>query len=602
MISRPVINGVFNLHNFGESALHAIIMDDSFSMSSNKHSVQNTAQKILNQIPDKNQLIWINTNSGLQFKGLREDIPPIESLVKTTFSGKSINDSFNILKENSEGNFTSKQLYILTDGQYSSINELNESVDQLKSFYIYAFIAPKIKNNLSLINLNIVNEILLPNDQMEIEITVQNNSVENIENRLLQLIINEMIVGQQLISIKSGDTKLFTFKTVLSKSGTYLGTIELDADDILADNRFYFELNIPEQQKIAIVASSPESSYYIRESLNALNMSGETLSIAEFIDFNSPQLKLNEHDIIFYLNLERSEYVADSKIEDFLYRGGHLIIFPDNHSDSDSFEYLSNIWSEASEEYINLDKQLLTENSFQEINPNSIQFNDLKNIFPPNSNLDRGVKYFKYLSLPFDPKYSKMQLKDGSPIWNRYSLHSGILDVFGYSLNLSWTNFPIKGSFLPFIHFLIYSKNANNHNIFINTDTAWNIILQEYYTNAVYHILPDGTKEILIIDDNYSVNIDMFKTPGFHILQAENIEIENIAVNINSSELQNQIIPFDNIEEFIHDNIEIISMKDDILAKLNESRIGVELWRYLLYMTILLLLIEMIMSNAKKQR
>ena len=72
MISRPVINGIFNLQNSGESALHAIIMDDSFSMSGNKENVQNTAQKILNQIPDKNQLIWMNTNGGLQFKGLEK--------------------------------------------------------------------------------------------------------------------------------------------------------------------------------------------------------------------------------------------------------------------------------------------------------------------------------------------------------------------------------------------------------------------------------------------------------------------------------------------------------------------------------------------------
>ena len=195
-----------------------------------------------------------------------------------------------------------------------------------------------------------------------------------------------------------------------------------------------------------------------------------------------------------------------------------------------------------------------------------------------------------------------MQLKDGNPIWNRYSLHSGILDVFGYALNLSWTNFPIKGSFLPFTHYLIYSNSINNHNIFINTDTAWNTILQEYYTNKVYHIPPDGTKGILIIDDNNSVNVDMFRTPGFHSLQTDNLEIEKIAVNINSNELQSQIIPFDNIEEIIPENIELISMKDDILAELKEARIGLELWRYLLYMTILLLLIEMIVSNAKKQR
>ena len=59
MITRPVIKGIFNLKNSGESVLHAIILDDSFSMKGNENLIQNTAHKILEQIPDKNQLIWI---------------------------------------------------------------------------------------------------------------------------------------------------------------------------------------------------------------------------------------------------------------------------------------------------------------------------------------------------------------------------------------------------------------------------------------------------------------------------------------------------------------------------------------------------------------
>jgi len=50
MISRPVINGIFNLQNSGESALHAIVLDDSFSMAGSRDHVQITVRKILNQI------------------------------------------------------------------------------------------------------------------------------------------------------------------------------------------------------------------------------------------------------------------------------------------------------------------------------------------------------------------------------------------------------------------------------------------------------------------------------------------------------------------------------------------------------------------------
>ena len=602
MISRPLINGIFNLENSGESTFHAIILDDTFSMLGNKENVEIAAQKILNQIPDKNQLVWINANGGLQFKGLREDIPSLKSLVKSTYLSKSINNSLNTLNMNSKGKYTSKELYILTDGQYASIKELNDIHNNLESFHIYLFIAPIINNNLSLVSLNAVNEMLLPNDQIEIEVTVQNNGFENIENRLLQLIINDMVVGQQLISLKSENTKLFNFRTSLPKSGNYQGKIELDIDDILEDNRLHFQLNIPDQHKIAIISSTPQFSYYIRESLNVLNKSGESLSFTEFVDFNSPRLILNEYDIIFYFDPESSGKISDSKIENFLYRGGHLVIFPNNNSASTSLKDLSNIWSETPDRYISLIIQSLTGNSFQEINANSIRFNDLRDIFTHNNSQNRSVKYFKYLSLPFDPEYSKMQLKDGSSIWNRYNLHSGILDIFGYALNLNWTNFPIKGSFLPFIRHLVYSSSSNSHDLFFNTDTSWTTILQDYYANNIYHILPDGSKNILAVDDNNSVNVNMFKNPGFHSLQTDNFEIKQFAVNINESELQSQIIPFNDIKEIVPNYIQLISMNDDIISELKEARIGVELWRGVLYLTILLLLIEMIVSNAKKQR
>ena len=47
---------------------------------------------------------------------------------------------------NTRGEFTSKELYIITDGQYSSIKELDDNSDQLKSFHVYSFIAPKFIN------------------------------------------------------------------------------------------------------------------------------------------------------------------------------------------------------------------------------------------------------------------------------------------------------------------------------------------------------------------------------------------------------------------------------------------------------------------------
>ena len=133
MITRPVINSFFNLQSSGESTLHAVILDDSFSMKGNKNTIQNTAHRILEQIPPKNQLIWINLNGGLQYKGLREDVSSIENLFESTFHSGSMANALHTLSQNNEDDIASCELYILTDAQLSSITEIDNYSELLES-------------------------------------------------------------------------------------------------------------------------------------------------------------------------------------------------------------------------------------------------------------------------------------------------------------------------------------------------------------------------------------------------------------------------------------------------------------------------------------
>ena len=150
MVSRPVFRGVFNMQNTSESALNVIILDNSFSMKGNENKVEHTVDEILKQIPNNNQLILINLNGGLQYMGLREDVPEIGPLCKLTYKSGAIIEALSILAEIKEENYISHELYILTDAQSSSIIEFQNYSEELEIMNIYAFIAPKLENNLSI--------------------------------------------------------------------------------------------------------------------------------------------------------------------------------------------------------------------------------------------------------------------------------------------------------------------------------------------------------------------------------------------------------------------------------------------------------------------
>ena len=76
---------------------------------------------------------------------------------------------------------------------------------------------------------------------------------------LLQLIIDNLSVGQLLVSLHPGVQKTFLFNTALPETGIHRAMVELDADDRLLDNRYYFNLFIPDQRNITIISNTQEA-------------------------------------------------------------------------------------------------------------------------------------------------------------------------------------------------------------------------------------------------------------------------------------------------------------------------------------------------------
>ena len=190
-----------------------------------------------------------------------------------------------------------------------------------------------------------------------------------------------------------------------------------------------------------------------------------------------------------------------------------------------------------------------------------------------------------------------MQSKEGLAIWNRHQIHSGILDVIGFNLNLNWTNFPLKGTFLPYINFLIYSKNSKD-NINLKVDDNIYIYQNTNGYDRVYHISPDGAKNILSNDKNNIYKTDILKIPGYHTIFIQDSIILSSAVNISKDELVSAILPYTDMKNRSLKNIYVLSINDDIGKGIQYAQIGIEIWRYILYLIAILLIVEMLISNG----
>ena len=601
MITRPTLKGAFSVYNSGESTLHAIILDDSFSLLGNMGSIQKAAENILRQIPDKGQLIWLNINDGLQYKGLKEDMPPLANLLDNTYQSKGVLDGLNSLRQNIENKYINKEVYILTDGQDESMQNLFKNADLFEDMHLYLIIAPQINNNLSITNVKILNEILVPNNSINLEVSVKNTGNIIKENILLQLIIDNMSVGQQLVSLPPKKENIFLFNTAVAKTGVHEAMLELDSDDKEADNRYFLNLHIPHQRKIAIIRKSQEESYYLITSLRALNKSGKSLSVSEYTSFEDPKFILKNYEVIFIISPAMLKNVYDSRIENYLNSGGHLIIFPSIASLPDDYNFMTNTGLISDDNYSSLVLTEFSEKLFQNIDASAIQMSDIYNLFYSSNNKERNIRIFKYYNLPYDPAFSQLLLNNGSSIWNRYNDNIGIIDIFGFAINLNWTNLPIKGAFLPFTQFLTYSQNTGNGIISEVIGNNWEVLLEDHYSGTIFHILPDGTQKIMNTNANNYLISDILEYPGYHRMQSDGNNISKLAVNVDINELNCNYASIITLQDNASENMRIIPMKNDITAEIKQARIGIEIWRYFLISIIILIMIEMFISNVPRK-
>ena len=84
--------------------------------------------------------------------------------------------------------------------------------------------------------------------------------------REVRLVINGETRDSRQVTVEAGGTGSVQFNVVIDTPGRYTGYMELDEDDVAADNRRYFTLNVPDAFGVTAVGRT-ESRYFIEQVL-----------------------------------------------------------------------------------------------------------------------------------------------------------------------------------------------------------------------------------------------------------------------------------------------------------------------------------------------
>jgi|GEM_PF-112546 len=264
----------------------------------------------------------------------------------------------------------------------------------------------------------------------------------------ISLLVNGEPQERQTFAFGDRSEAVLNLPLALDGSGAYTGELVLAGDAFDIDNRWYFTLDVKPKMRILVVNGDPAEDWYDDEAhwfllaLEGMENSPFTATQVTMVQFASAQL--DQHDAVVLLNAGSLSNDRRQALENFVTGGGSLLLAPGDRVDAASFnQQLANLTPAQLDEV-----QVLPGNDYLLIADVDRRHPALRAL-----DVDWSARFQGYwLSDPVADGSVLMRFDSGDPLLLERSVGDGRTMLVTSSLDLSWSNFPLQGLYLPFVH------------------------------------------------------------------------------------------------------------------------------------------------------
>ncbi len=610
--SRPTIRGYLPGAELSTSAV--ILLDNSLSMqindegtvlfdksiqaakeiltTFNKNDRINILPSVQNAMDDLNSIEWLSPKSV--------DLTDLNISYQSSDLKLEVKESIELLNNAESAN---KELFIISDFQGNSAVNINEDIDELaKGLHIYLVKLTSNESNYSISRVDVISKVLREGSSVRLGIEVQSNSEENGEVRL-DLFIEGVRVGQSILNPTAKNSVISEFSVPIKSSGFINGFAELEDDALKADNRRYFHLYIPERIRVLAIGSDNDL-YFTTTALRSTLKNGTESELKIIKPTEIKKVHLNDFDIVLLSALPEKSNRFALQLKEFVKVGGGLLIFPGNEFDMEQY-------NESFSLELNLPKmtgiarseEILKEyTSIGTINWDHPLF---AGIFSENKTDLNYPKIKKYYTIGVQTNGEDLaKLVNDRAFISEFRLGEGHIIMMLTAPSLDWSDFPLKGLWVPFISRAV-EYVMTGQSSFIDTVTAgrelsFDTDLKKPGINLMVKT-PNGRSFAILPEpkgNKFRAIFDKVDLPGTYRLMQDGELRKMKTANIDRREFLRESELDQYLNEFKGGFVKVISVSE-IGQEIEESRIGIELWRYFAVIAFILLIAEMVLQNVK---
>ena len=593
-----------------QDSITLFIIDNSASMNafqkenSNLDNAKFEALNILSLFNVESKILIYQTCPPKQiFNGTINDpslITSIES-IKSTSSFDNIWKNINKFLDDKSITEPIKECLVFSDFMHYPDSLFNNEKYTNKNWKFYFICSKPIVDNLSINSVFSLNPIKTINQLIKLDAKIINTG-EMIKNNIpLELLFNKQRVGQIISDFIPNKNKGFLFQAYPTNNGIVHGQFLIPEDDYEYDNIWHEVIPIIKQIRCAIIGSSQKDIELLELLLRSIDSENNFLDVESRIQPNLNRLFLDQFDVAIIHNSQKITSDGVKDLEKFIESGGGIIWFQGNKNYR---EYHSDLY-----EKLNFPKNMNIVNSgegYFSIASSNQYSGLLENIL---------LKDF-HSQLPKITNYSNVitnsnhkihwRLNNDDPFLLEFKKGTGTVFYFSTLLDLDWNDLLIRGIVIPLIYqMLVLTGNDEVNTLPVIIDEPKWISIKEEELRKKWEVKSNNGTNILIVPDFDREGITIYNTNelGLYSVYSNDVLFTSFPTRLHKLEYIKPLVDLDKFKNFIpEENLRWIMIKDNFKQELSEIRNGKSLWRFFLFIVIILILLETIIGRPNLLR
>jgi hypothetical protein len=457
--------------------------------------------------------------------------------------------------------------------------------------------------NLAVTDARLANQILEKGKVIEVDAVVKNTSANAVQNKLVHLFVNGKRIGQTTVDLEPHASANVVLRMVPDRSGLQAGTVLLEDDDLLGDNRRYFSFFIPEEITVLMVGRA-DDIYFLKLALRPEKDAGAFIKIKEIRREDFAAQNLDEYAVVIFSNVPELENTLAQKLQNFVSSGGSLMVFLGADVDLRSYnEHLhrklglplltQSLTSVAADQFLSFGKVDFSHPIFKDV------FENEQHVDSPHFRFAISVDASK----PID---KIIEFSNGAPFLFESKYQNGRIMYFTSGVSSGWSDLTLRGIFAPLINRCVsYLANATSNEeseFIIGEEISYH---PEGDVTELKMQKPDGSEILVkpeVVQGKYHLRFRDTTLPGIYQLLSGATVLAQWAVNFGARESELTELSADEVRRFVGtEDVFAIKESEGLEKRLYEFRFGRELWKYFAVAALVVLILEMIIFRVKTE-